>query len=130
MIGSCLRLAGGWGIGRYITDLRTLGGQDAVYDPATNTLQALPVASAYVGYEHWWSATWQTTATWGTVLVDNLDVQAGDAFHRTDRATLNLSWSPIPRLDLVGEFLWGRRIDKDGRRGEASQIQIGTTLQF
>jgi hypothetical protein len=32
----------GQGIGRYITDLGTLGGQDTVYDPATNTLEALP----------------------------------------------------------------------------------------
>ena len=36
-------IAGGWGIGRYITDLGTLGGQDAVFDPATNTLEPLPV---------------------------------------------------------------------------------------
>ena len=65
-------LAGGWGIGRYITDLGTVGGQDAVYDPATNTLQALPVLSGYVGYEHWWIPTLRSTATWGTVYVDNL----------------------------------------------------------
>ena len=122
-------LAGGWGIGRYINDLGSLG-QDAVYDPVTNTLQALPVLSGYVGYEHWWIPTLRSTATWGTVYVDNLDVQTGDAFHRTDRATLNLSWSPIPRIDIVGEFLVGRRINKDGQRGEARQLQIGTTFRF
>ena len=37
----------GWGIGKYITDLGTLGGQDAIYDPAAGTLRALPVSSAY-----------------------------------------------------------------------------------
>jgi hypothetical protein len=122
--------AGGWGIGRYITDLGSLGGQDAVYDPATNTLEPLPVVSGYVGYEHWWSATLRSTATWGTVYVDNPEVQTGDALHRTDRATFNMSWSPIPRIDLVSEFLWGRRINKDGQRGEARQIQLGTTFRF
>lgn len=122
--------AGGWGIGRYITDLGSLGGQDAVYDPATNTLHALPVVSGYVGYEHWWSKGLRSTATWGTVYVDNLEVQSDDAFHRTDRASFNLSWSPIPRIDVVGEFLWGRRINKDGGRGEARQLQIGTTFRF
>jgi hypothetical protein len=66
----------------------------------------------------------------GTVYVDNLDVQTGDAFHRTDRATLNLSWSPIPRIDIVSEFLLGRRINKDGQRGEARQLQLGTTFRF
>jgi hypothetical protein len=122
--------AGGWGIGRYITDLGSLGGQDAVYDPATNTLEALPVASGYVGYEHWWSRGLRSTATWGTVYVENLDVQTGDALHRTDRATLNLSWSPIPRIDLVSELQLGRRINKDGQRGEARQIQIGMNFRF
>ena len=122
--------AGGWGMGRYITDLGTLGGQDAVYDPVTNTLEALPVLSGYVGYEHFWIPTLRSTVTWGTVYVDNPDVQTGDALHRTDRATINLLWSPIPRIDLVGEFLWGRRIDKDGRRGEALQLQLGTSFRF
>jgi hypothetical protein len=122
--------AGGWGIGRYITDLGSLGGQDAVYDPATNTLEALPVVSGYLGYEHWWSPSLRSTATWGTVLVDNPDVQAGDALYRTDRATLNLSWSPIPRIDLVSELLWGRRINKDGQSGEARQVQLGANFQF
>jgi hypothetical protein len=120
----------GAGIGRYITDLGSLGGQDAVYDPATKSLEALPVASAYVGYEHWWSPTLRSTVTWGTVYVDNLDVQPGDAFHRTDRASLNLSWSPIPHIDVVSEFLWGRRINKDGQRGDAKQIQLGTNFRF
>ncbi len=123
-------LTGGWGIGRYITDLGSLGGQDAVYDPATNTLQALPEGSGYLGYEHWWTPTLRSTATFGVVAVDNLDVQAGDAFHRTQRATLNVSWSPIKRIDLVSEFLWGERINKDGQRGEARQIQLGANFRF
>ena len=123
-------LAGGWGIGRYITDLGSVGGQDAVYDPETNTLEAIPVLSGYVGYEHRWIPALRSTATWGTVYVDNPDIQAGVALHRTDRATLNLLWSPIPRIDLVTEFLWGRRIDKDGGRGQARQLQIGTTFRF
>ena len=36
----------GWGIGRYITDLGTLGGQDAFYDPATESLTSLHVYSS------------------------------------------------------------------------------------
>ena len=122
---SSSRPPGGWGIGRYITDLSTFGGQDAVYDPEANTLEALPVLSAYVGYEHRWIPALRSTATWGTVYVDNPDIQEGSALHRTDRATLNLLWSPVPRIDLVAEFLWGRRTDKDGGRGQARQLQIG-----
>ena len=46
---------GGTGIGRYISDLRSLGGQDGVFDPVANELQPLVVYSGLVGYEHWWS---------------------------------------------------------------------------
>jgi len=120
----------GSGIGRYITDLRTLGGQDAVYDSATNTIQALPVFAWYLGYETMWTSSLRSTFTYGTVLVDNLAVQPGEALKMTNRGSLNLTWSPIPRLDLVAEFLFGNRINKDGARGASSQLQLGTNFRF
>ena len=43
------------------------------------------------------------------------DVQEDGALHQTVvRYSINFSWSPIPRLDLVAEFLSGQRLDKDG----------------
>ena len=120
----------GSGIGRYITDLGTLGGQDAYYDPETNTIDALPVFAWYLGYERRWDAKLRSTFTYGSVLVNNIAAQPGSAFHMTNRWSLNLTWSPIPRLDLVGEFLFGNRIDKDGQKGSSSQLQLGTNFRF
>ena len=120
----------GWGIGRYITDLGTLGGQDAVYDATTNQLRALLVSSGYVGYERQWRPTFTSAITYGIVNVENLDVQPEDALHRTQRSSINLTWTPIQQLDLVLEFLGGRRVNKDGRRGRSSQIQAGWTFRF
>jgi hypothetical protein len=120
----------GSGIGRYITDLGTLGGQDAYYDPATNTIDALPVFAWYLGYERRWSHELRSTFTYGTVLVDNIEPQPGSSLHMTNRGSFNLTWSPIPRLDIVGEFLFGNRIDKDGERGASSQLQLGTNFRF
>jgi hypothetical protein len=120
----------GSGIGRYITDLGTLSGQDAFYDAATNTIDALPVFAWYLGYERRWDASLRSTFTYGTVVVDNIDAQPSDAFHLTNRWSMNLTWSPIPRLDLVGEFLFGNRTNKDGQRGGSSQLQLGTNFRF
>jgi hypothetical protein len=120
----------GRGIGRYISDLRSLGGQDGVFDPGAHTLRPLDVFSGYVGYEHWWSERLRSSASFGIVGVDNLDIQPGDALHLTRRSTINFMWSPIPRLDLVTEFLWGRRENKDGQYGTAAQTQIGSTFRF
>jgi hypothetical protein len=120
----------GSGIGRYIGDLRSLGGQDAVYDAAQEGLRALPVSSVYLGYERAWTPVFTTAVTYGVVSVNNLDIQTNDALHRTQRGSINLTWNPIPQADIVLEFLGGRRIDKGGQRGVSSQIQAGWTLKF
>jgi hypothetical protein len=120
----------GSGIGRYITDLGTEGGQDGVYDPNAGTLRTLQAASGYLGYEHWWTATLRSSLTFGIVAVDNLDIQSSDALHYTRRYSVNFMWSPVPRMDLVAEFLAGNRTNKDGRRGSAAQTQIGSTFRF
>jgi hypothetical protein len=121
---------GGWGIGRYITDLREAGGQDAVYDPAMNALRALPVSSAYIGYEHRWRPSFGSTVTYGLVRVYNLAVQPGDALRRTQRGTANVTWNPLTRADVILEFLTGERVNKDGERGISNQIQAGWKVRF
>jgi hypothetical protein len=120
----------GKGIGRYIADLGSLGGQDAFVGGEGDELEALPVAATYIGYEHWWRPGVRSTVTAGYVWIDNLDDQPADALYRTERFSLNLAWSPIPRLDLVVEFLWGRRINRDRQQGTAGQLQIGSTFRF
>lgn len=120
----------GSGIGKYITDLGTLGGQDAVYDPDTGTLEALRVDSAYVGYERRWRPTLVSAFTYGIVNVHNLAVQSDDSFRRTQRATFNITWSPVPQAEIGIEFLTGRRKNKDGQSAGANQLQVGWTYRF
>jgi hypothetical protein len=120
----------GRGIGRYITDLGALGGQDAFYDPTTATLNALPAFSTYIGYERLWKRTFTSTATYGIVRVDNFNGQPGDSMRQTQRGSINLMWTPISELEVVLEFLAGRRLNKDGTTGTSSQIQAGWTYRF
>jgi hypothetical protein len=120
----------GWGIGKYITDLGTLGGQDAVYDAASGTLRALRVSSGYVGYERAWRPTIVSAFTYGIVNVNNLDIQPDDALKQTQRTTLNVTWSPVPQVDIAVEFLFGTRVNKDNQRGTSSQFQTGWIYRF
>ena len=121
----------GWGIGRYITDLGSLGGQDAVYDAdsqsAAGAASSRPVTSATSASGGRPSPRRSRTAS---STSSNLDVQPDDALHRTQRSSINLTWTPIQQLDLVLEFLGGRRVNKDGKRGTSSQIQAGWTFRF
>ena len=123
-------LYAGKGIGRYITDLRTAGGQDAYFDTTTGEMTVLGVTAAYVGYEHPWSRALTSTVTLGWVWVNVLENQPGDALKYTRRFSLNLAWSPIPRLDLVAELLTGTRVNKDLQAGTATQIQLGSRFRF
>jgi uncharacterized coiled-coil protein SlyX len=123
-------LYAGKGIGRYITDLRAAGGQDAYFDTTTGEMKVLGLTAAYVGYEHDWTKTLRSTATMGWVWVNVLDDQPGDALKYTRRFSLNLAWSPISRLDLVGELLTGTRVNKDLQSGTATQIQLGSRFRF
>ena len=120
----------GKGIGRYISDLDSFGGQDAYYDPAGARLEALQVLAGYLGYELAWTGALRSTVTIGWVRVFTLAVQPADALERTLRMSANLAWSPVPRLDFVAELLGGRRWDKDGQWGQALQLQLGTRFVF
>lgn len=120
----------GDGIGRYINDLQEIGGQDAEFDPLTGELKTLTVFSGYIAYQHWWRESLRSTLTYSWVDVDNLDFQDGSAYTKTDRAIINLLWSPVTRVDVGAELLWGQRENFDGNDGTARQLQIGAKYRF
>ncbi|MHC4942798.1 MAG: DcaP family trimeric outer membrane transporter [Planctomycetota bacterium] len=120
----------GDGMGRYINDLESEGGQDAFIDPVTNRMRTLAVFSIYAAYQHWWTETTRSSLLYGFVFVDNVSNQPDDAYTRTNRIALNVVWSPIPRLDLGIEYLYGNRENKDDSSGHATQAQFAATFWF
>jgi DcaP outer membrane protein len=115
----------GWGIGKYITDLGTLGGQDAVYDPTTGTLRALPVSSAYFGYERKWRPTIVSAFTYGIVNVSNLDIQPQNALQRTQRTTRSTSpGPPCPRPTLPPSSCSAPESTRTGRAGHPASFSL------
>jgi len=127
----------GEGNARYINDLSSLGGEDAVFDPATGELHALRARGFYLDYEHQWKR-WEVTRVmnlrssiiWSFVSVDNLDFEPDDAYHVTNRLSANLVFSPIPRIDVGVEYIVGSRENKDGSRGNSSQFQAVGIFRF
>ena len=120
----------GDGYGRYVNDLETVGGQDAVFDPLTGEMKTLKVLASYAAFQKWWKDGLRSTFIASFVNVNNLNFQVGDAYHKTQRLSGNLIWSPTPRIDLGGEFLLGKRHDKDGATGDASQLQLSAKYRF
>ena len=127
----------GTGIAHYINDLNSLGGEDGVFDPTTNQLDALPVYAWYVDYEHMWkrfgfgkAMNLRSSLIWGYVTVDNFDFQPDDAYYKTNRFTANVVFSPIARIDMGIEYLTGTRENKNHDKGRSDQIQFVGIFRF
>jgi len=120
----------GEGVGRYVNDLNTVGGQDAIFDDSTGNLEVLPVFAGYVAYQHWWRENARSTLNLSWVNVDNLSFETDDAYHKTFRGALNYIWSPTPRIDLGAEVIYGTRQNKNGEDASAAQIQLSTKYRF
>jgi DcaP outer membrane protein len=122
----------GNGIGRYVNDLSSIGNYDGIFDPATGKLELFHVVASYVSWQHWWAVAPQLRSnfTFGAVDVDNPGFLDGDAYQRTLRFSSNLIWSPIPRIDIGGEYLWGSRQNENGDTGDATQLQLAVRYRF
>ena len=127
----------GDGLGRYINDLGTVGGFDAIFDPDDQDLDTITVFGGYTAFQHWWKRNplglfkaMRSTLVYGYVLVDQLDSMPGNFYRSTQRATANWLWSPIAQIDLGVEFLWGSRTNQDRQRATARQFQFVATFRF
>jgi len=125
------QFAYGQGLGSYIADLRAEGGQDAIFDTEADVLHTLPVVATYVSYSHWWKeSNFRSTACFGFVNVKNHDIQLNDSYRRTFRMSVNLIYTPAPRMDVGIEILGGRRENKDLQYGTARQFQLAGIFRF
>jgi hypothetical protein len=126
----------GEGLGRYLTDLSSIysleidGGQDAVIDATTGEMEALPIFGGYIAYQHWWAKSLRSTFVASLVYIQNTAGQIPSAYHQTERLSGNLIWSPIPSIDVGGEFLWGKRTNKNEENGKATQLQLEALYRF
>ena len=131
------QLTYGDGVGRYINDLGTIGGQDAIFSPSGN-LQTWPVFAGYASYQHWWRPRWRSSLTFSWVKVDAYGFQStpsyiaefGAPYERTLRTNVNLLFNPIPRVELGAELLWGERRNANDTKGDAKQIQVSAKYGF
>jgi len=119
----------GKGYGRYVNDLGTIGGQDAVFND-TGNLKALTVGASYLAIQKWWLHNLRSTFTVGLVNIDNYGFQPANAYDRTWRTGGNLIWSPTGNIDVGSELLWGERTDRNGATGSASQVQAMARFSF
>ena len=116
----------GEGVSAYYND----GPPNGVYDPATSSIELLPLFGYYIGFEHGWNKTLSTAILYSAIGVDNLESQGDNAFKKSAYFSLNLIWRPDPALMFGAEFLSGGRRDKDGAEGTDNRIQLSSQFSF
>jgi hypothetical protein len=102
------QLIAGEGLGRYLV---SLSGQnaDAVPDPASGGLNAVPAFGGYVAYERRWTPLFFSTLIGGgNILKNQVAPTLADEF-KTTLVMFNSFYQPIPTMKIGGEIDWGRK---------------------
>jgi hypothetical protein len=126
-----LQVAGGQGAAAYFNDTGGLG-LDAALN-STGQLTALSIFGTFVGLTHNWSARWNSTASYGYLVMDTIPYAAsiGSAgFRRSQYASLNLVYQPWRHLLVGVEGLWGYNQTVTGVSGQAWRGQLNLQFTF
>ena len=126
-----VQLTYGEGYSHYVNDLGSIGAPDAIFNPDTGQLSPVPVFAMYASFQKWWSPNMRSNFLFGYVNVDNKYVaDYPDSYNNTSRFSVNFIWSPIARIDLGAEFLYGQRTNQNGDTGDAKQVQLSAKYRY
>jgi hypothetical protein len=124
------QVAYGNGIARYTGDAATLG-LDAQPRSATDLrLKALPVFAPWISYQHYWTKSVRSSATFGWLQVANTEFAPEDTYHKSSYSSANVIWSPYGSLSFGAEFMYGRVQQKDGATSNAPRLQFSGRYTF
>ncbi len=87
------------------------------------TEKVLPLFGWMLGFTHDWSDQLSSNFTYAENSLDNKDTQDPDDVSETSYLAANLLWSPLDRVTLGIEYLYGTRVNVDGASGVANRLQ-------
>ena len=120
-------LTGGSGIGRYIGLALN---NDAVLD-STGDLDNIDVIAGFVGWRHVFSPKLRTNLFYSRAEYDqDTDLTGLGITKGAQSAHVNLIYTPLPKLDLGAELIWGQRELENGDRGELNRLQTHVKYNF
>lgn len=117
----------GEGIGRYIG----LGlSADAALD-GNNELDAIGITAGYVALRQAWSPKWRSTLTYSMFTADNdVALTTNAVTQRVSSASVNLLYSPVPKITTGVEFRHAEREVESGADGSLDRLQFSAKYVF
>ncbi|NUO76936.1 MAG: hypothetical protein HOQ32_13085 [Lysobacter sp.] len=117
----------GSGIGRYVGLALN---NDAVLD-STGNLENIDLISGFVGWRHVFSPKLRGNLFYSRAEYDNETALTGLGITQSAQsAHVNLIYSPLPKLDVGAELIWGKRELENGDSGELSRLQTHVKYSF
>ncbi len=122
-------------LGAYIQDTSDLGLDAAPVSATNSTLRAISAFGAWGAYQHWWSKSLRSSATYGIVRLDSdFDLWPNPkntgTYKQAQYASMNLVWSPWPPFDVGLEYMFGQRIVTDSTAVDGSTTGQNHRVQF
>ncbi|MBA4285271.1 MAG: hypothetical protein C0434_07030 [Xanthomonadaceae bacterium] len=123
--------SGGDGFGRYLA-LNTVG--DAIVD-ARGKLQTVEIYNGFVAWRHPWNDQWRSNLALSAFHANTGQAASGSMFgsavSRNVRSiTLNLLYSPIPKITFGAEYRYARRDTVGDLSGDLSRLQFSARYNF
>ncbi|WP_091801936.1 DcaP family trimeric outer membrane transporter [Lysobacter sp. yr284] len=117
----------GSGIGRYVGLALN---NDAVLD-ATGDLENIDLVAGFVGWRHVFSPKLRGNLFYSRAQYDNQTALTGLGITKSAQsAHVNLIYTPIPKLDIGAEYIWGQREIETGEKGELNRLQTHVKYSF
>ncbi len=122
-------------LGAYMQDTSGLNLDAAPVSSTNSGLKPVSAFGAWGAYQHWWSRSLRSTATYGFVhLGSDFDLWPRTAgtgtYKQTQYAAMNLIWSPWPPFDVGLEYMFGHRTVTDKTAVDGSTTGHNHRLQF
>jgi len=119
---------GGKGISNYYSDNYGLG-SDVGFD-ARGRLVPTPSWSATAGYQHYWTRTIRSTATYGYLRINNTAADPGTNYHVSNYVAGNLIIQPSALYLFGAEYLYASLQRKNDFEWIGRRIQLSLSFFF
>ena len=122
------QFTGGEGIARYVG----LGiHQDGVLDASDGSVDSIGVLAGYVGWRHAYSPKLRSNLIFARSDYDNDDALTGLLVTKSVQSLRgNVFYTPMPKVDVGVELMYGVREIEDGRKGDIRRVQFTTKYSF
>jgi hypothetical protein len=103
---------------------------DAVLD-ASGNIDALDGYAGFIAYRHMWTSKLRSTFSYALQSYDYDSILSNSTANTSsDSWTVNLFYSPLPKLDIGAEFRSANAEREDGTDGDLRRLQLTTKYSF